>query len=198
MILAAITTCKRNPEMLERAIKSVIAQTYTDWNLVVVDDSPADYELRGDVRKMVEAYAEHDSRISYIPHDTNRGVSAARNTALKFAENTYRGGGNMNTLRTSTTMMNGCPKNYSVKSQSSTSAEKISDWFTAVIICATMCNTLHTRSGRSLLAITLEMSLCVETLSGLRAACLSAQSVLVKKEVLTLSLLQVLKIGICG
>ena len=86
MILAAITTCRRAPYMLERALKSVIAQTYSDWNLVVVDDSPADYALRDDVRKMVEAYAEHDSRIRYVPHETNKGVSAARNTALKIAE----------------------------------------------------------------------------------------------------------------
>ena len=86
MILAAITTCRRNPEMLERAIKSVIAQTYTDWNLVVIDDSPADYALRDDVRKLIEGYGEQDSRIRYVPHDTNKGVSAARNTALKLAE----------------------------------------------------------------------------------------------------------------
>ena len=85
MILAAITTCRREPAMVERAVKSVIAQTYQDWNLVVVDDSPADYEFRDDVRKMVEGYASQDSRIRYFPHDRNYGVSSARNTALRIA-----------------------------------------------------------------------------------------------------------------
>ena len=66
MILAAITTCKRKPEMVERAIKSVAAQTYKDWDLVIVDDSPADYEYRDDVRKMAEGWAERDSRIRYV------------------------------------------------------------------------------------------------------------------------------------
>ena len=85
MILAAITTCRRNPAMLERAVKSVIAQTYTDWNLVVVDDSPSDYELREDVRKMIEGYSSQDSRIRYVQHEKNCGVSQARNTALAVA-----------------------------------------------------------------------------------------------------------------
>ncbi len=93
MILAAITTHKRRPEMVERALKSVVAQTYQDWNLVVVDDSPADYEYRDDVRKMVEGWAEKDSRICYVQHDRNYGVSHARNTALEIARNTQDGGG---------------------------------------------------------------------------------------------------------
>ena len=85
MILAAITTHKRPPEMVERALKSVIAQTYTDWNLGVVDDSPADWELRDDVRKMIEGYAENDSRIRYVAHERNYGSQRARNTALGIA-----------------------------------------------------------------------------------------------------------------
>ena len=92
MILAAITTCRREPAMVERAVKSVIAQTYRDWNLVVVDDSPADYEFREGVRKMVEGYASQDSRISYVAHDRNYGANHARNTALKIANTTYGGG----------------------------------------------------------------------------------------------------------
>ena len=111
MILAVITTCRRAPAMLERAMKSVIAQTYKDWDMVVVDDSPNDYEFRKDVRKMVEGYAAQDSRIHYVAHDQNYGAQRARNTALKFAGNTY-GGGGMSLLRTSMTMMSAFPKNW--------------------------------------------------------------------------------------
>lgn len=92
-VLAAITTHKRKPEMVERAIKSVAAQTYTDWDLVVVDDSPADYEFRDDVRKMVEEWSRRDSRVRYVPHDKNYGANHARNTALKIACNYGVGGG---------------------------------------------------------------------------------------------------------
>ena len=84
-VLAAITTCKRKPEMVERAVKSVIAQTYTDWELVVVDDSPEDYEFRDEVRRLVEDWSIRDSRIRYIAHDKNYGAQRARNTALNIA-----------------------------------------------------------------------------------------------------------------
>ena len=93
MILAAITTHKRRPEMVGRALRSVIAQTFTDWNCVVVDDSPADWPLRDDVRKMVEGYARQDSRIRYVAHGRNYGAQRARNTALSIANNTHGGGG---------------------------------------------------------------------------------------------------------
>ena len=85
MILAVITTCKRAPAMVERALKSVIAQTYTNWDCLVVDDSPAEYELRDEVRKMVEGYAAQDKRIHYLPLDRNYGAQRARNIALEFA-----------------------------------------------------------------------------------------------------------------
>ena len=85
MILAAITTCRREPAMVERALRSVIAQTCQEWECVVVDDSPAEYELRDEVRKMVEGYAAQDGRIRYVPHDKNYGAQRARNTALGIA-----------------------------------------------------------------------------------------------------------------
>ena len=92
MILAVITTYKRPPEMLERAIKSVVNQTYKDWHLLIVDDSPQDYILRNDVKCLAEKWCAVDERITYIQHDKNYGVSHARNTALNFALNTEGGG----------------------------------------------------------------------------------------------------------
>ena len=90
MILAAITTCKRPPEMLNRAIKSVLCQTLRDWHLLIVDDSPQDYELRDEVKRMADDLCEKDERITYIQHDKNYGSSRARNTALNFAlKNNY-------------------------------------------------------------------------------------------------------------
>ena len=129
MILAAITTYKREPAMVERAVKSVIAQTYKDWNLVVVDDSPADYELRGEVRRMVEGYAAQDSRIRYVAHDRNYGAQRARNTALKIANNTY--GGSMNLLRTLTMTMSCCQKSSKSRLRDSTIATKTLHWYIA-------------------------------------------------------------------
>ena len=45
-VTAVITTHKREPEMVERALKSVLAQTHPDMEVIVVGDSPADFPQR--------------------------------------------------------------------------------------------------------------------------------------------------------
>jgi glycosyltransferase involved in cell wall biosynthesis len=60
---------------LPRAIDSVIAQSYRDWELVVVDDGSTDT-----TSEVLAAYS--DSRIRVIEHERNRGALAAKNTGL--------------------------------------------------------------------------------------------------------------------
>ena len=86
LITVIITTCKREPEILKRAIDSVRSQTFTDWELLIIDDSPEDYSLRDDVRNMVLGL---DGNISYFRHDRNYGANHARNTGLKLAKGEY-------------------------------------------------------------------------------------------------------------
>lgn len=86
LITVIITTYKREPFMLKRAIESVIAQTYSNWELIIVDDSPEDYEFRDKVRDMVMSFK---GRIKYVRHEKNSGVSVARNTGIKFAQGEY-------------------------------------------------------------------------------------------------------------
>jgi glycosyltransferase involved in cell wall biosynthesis len=62
------------------AIESVLAQTYTDWELVIVDDGSKD-----GTRAVAERYrAAHPDRIVVVSHE-NRGLAAARNSALRVA-----------------------------------------------------------------------------------------------------------------
>ncbi len=86
MITVIITTYKREPGMLKRAIDSVISQTFTDWELIIVDDSPADYAFSDDVRDMVLGLK---GNISYVRHERNYGANRARNTGLKLAKGEY-------------------------------------------------------------------------------------------------------------
>lgn len=79
-VTAVITTHKREPEMVERALKSVLAQTHPDMEVIVVDDSPADFPQRAAVAAMVEGYG-----VTYIPHETCQGACVARNTGLRHA-----------------------------------------------------------------------------------------------------------------
>lgn len=68
--------------LLDRAIRSVLNQTYRKLEIIVVDDAARDNTL--DVVKAI-----HDDRVRYIRHDTNRGGSAARNTGIRAAKGEY-------------------------------------------------------------------------------------------------------------
>lgn len=65
---------------IQRAIDSLLAQTYHDWELIIVDDGSPD--------ATADAVAPYlsDSRISYHQQGENRGLGAALNAALELAQ----------------------------------------------------------------------------------------------------------------
>ena len=65
-----------------RAVKSVLAQTYQNYKIIVVDDASTD--------NTQEALSHiTDKRFSYIRHPYNKNGSAARNTGIRAAEGEY-------------------------------------------------------------------------------------------------------------
>lgn len=87
LVSAIITTYKRPKAMVIRAINSVLSQTYSNLELIVVDDSPNDFEERQDIKLYIETLA--DSRIRLIQHEENMGACAARNTGIKSANGDF-------------------------------------------------------------------------------------------------------------
>jgi glycosyltransferase involved in cell wall biosynthesis len=69
-------------DVVGRAIDSALAQTIEDIEVLVVDDGSSD-----DTEAVVAAY--DDERVRYLAHETNRGVSAARNTGVDAATGEY-------------------------------------------------------------------------------------------------------------
>lgn len=67
---------------LKRCIDSIIEQTYTDWELLLIDDGS--YDNSG---KICDEYAENDRRIKCF-HKENGGQSSARNLGLEYAKGT--------------------------------------------------------------------------------------------------------------
>lgn len=65
---------------LSETIRSVLAQTYTNWELLLVDDASTD-----NTDEVVMAFLT-DSRIRYIKNETNRGAAVSRNRALREAK----------------------------------------------------------------------------------------------------------------
>ena len=75
--------CTYNREQyLKRAIDSVIAQTYTDWDMIIVDDGSTD-----NTKQLVSYYA--DPRIQYIKMDKNRFYCYAANHGLEQCRGDY-------------------------------------------------------------------------------------------------------------
>lgn len=68
--------------LLPRAVNSVLAQTYSDFELLIVDDYSTD-----DTPAVIAGFA--DPRVRAFRHDTNRGQSAGINTGVANARGEY-------------------------------------------------------------------------------------------------------------
>ena len=86
LVSAIITTHNRAPGMVLRAVNSALNQTYTNMELIIVDDSDNDFPERDEVERVVR---EASDRIRYIRHEESRGGCAARNTGLAQAKGYY-------------------------------------------------------------------------------------------------------------
>lgn len=80
-LVSVILSTYNRPYFLTKAIKSVVDQSYENWELIVVNDAGQDVEF------LVEAF--DDERIKYINHETNKGLGGARNTGIQMAKGKY-------------------------------------------------------------------------------------------------------------
>ena len=75
--VSIVMPCYNARAHLPRSVGSVLAQSFSDWELITVDDGSVDDTLAW-------LQAQHDPRIRVFSQ-TNRGVSAARNAGLERA-----------------------------------------------------------------------------------------------------------------
>lgn len=69
---------------LPRSIEAVLAQSHSDVEILLINDCSTDNSA-----KVLDTYARTDSRITVINHESNKGLSAARNTGLRHAHGEY-------------------------------------------------------------------------------------------------------------
>ncbi|WP_337366013.1 glycosyltransferase family 2 protein [Phascolarctobacterium sp.] len=69
---------------IEEAIQSVLKQTYTNWELIIVNDNSSD-----DTEKIIKKYKEQDKDIKLYSLPENQGVANARNIAIRNADGRY-------------------------------------------------------------------------------------------------------------
>ncbi len=85
--ISVIITTYKGSKYINRAIESVLGQTYNDFELIIVDDNFPMSEERKKTEKIVTHY--DSEKIIYIKHDRNKNGAAARNTGIRVARGRY-------------------------------------------------------------------------------------------------------------
>ena len=79
-LVSIIVPVYNNEKYIERCLNSILNQTYTNIQIIVINDGSTDNSY-----KICKKYAEQDNRI-FLISQKNSGVSSARNTGLKEAK----------------------------------------------------------------------------------------------------------------
>lgn len=83
-LVSVITPSYNSSRYIGEAIQSVLAQTYTNWEMIIVDDCSVDHSL-----EIIHGFVQKDSRIKVLSTETNMGAAAARNKAIEHAKGRY-------------------------------------------------------------------------------------------------------------
>lgn len=85
VLVSVVITTYNGTASIERAVDSVVLQTYKNIETIVVDDNG----LGTDIQKKTEEIVKKYKNIIYIPHKYNVNGSAARNTGIYAAHGKY-------------------------------------------------------------------------------------------------------------
>ena len=82
-LVSIITPCYNGGKYISQTIDSVLAQTYPDWEMIIVDDGSKDNSA-----EIVRGYMEMEPRIVLL-QQANAGSAAARNNGIRYAGGQY-------------------------------------------------------------------------------------------------------------
>ncbi|SFV54977.1 Putative N-acetylgalactosaminyl-diphosphoundecaprenol glucuronosyltransferase [hydrothermal vent metagenome] len=83
-LVSIITPSYRSQKFIAQTIESVLAQSYQEWEMIIVDDCSPD-----NANEIISSYIQQDPRIKLIKLEKNSGAAAARNEAIKEAKGRY-------------------------------------------------------------------------------------------------------------
>lgn len=83
-LVSVITPAYNSARFIGPAITSVLNQTFSNWEMIVVDDCSSD-----DTARIVAAFAQRDPRIIFVALSQNSGAGVARQTAVELARGRY-------------------------------------------------------------------------------------------------------------
>ena len=82
-LVSIITPVYNSEKYLSQTVESVLSQTYTDWEMLIVNDGSSDSSL-----EIANAYSAKDPRIKVFLQE-NKGSAAARNNGIRHAQGRY-------------------------------------------------------------------------------------------------------------
>jgi len=82
--VSIITPSYNGGKFIGKTIESVVAQSFSNWELIIVDDCSTDNSV-----ELIQSYISRDKRIHLIRHEVNSGAAVARNTALRATKGRY-------------------------------------------------------------------------------------------------------------
>lgn len=82
--VSIVTPSWNSEKYIEKTIESVQNQTYTDWEMIIVDDCSTDNTV-----EIVEKIAKNDSRIKLLRQEVNGGAAKARTRSMQAASGRY-------------------------------------------------------------------------------------------------------------
>ena len=83
-LVSIITPVYNSEKYISDHIKSIQAQTHSNWEHILVDDCSLDGS-----KLLIKSFQENDSRIKYHRLEINSGAGVARNTAIELAQGRY-------------------------------------------------------------------------------------------------------------
>lgn len=83
-LVSIITPSYNSSSFIEETINSVIAQTYSNWEMIIIDDCSSDNSV-----DVINQSISKDNRIKLIQNKENKGAAETRNVGLKIAKGRY-------------------------------------------------------------------------------------------------------------
>jgi glycosyltransferase involved in cell wall biosynthesis len=88
LVSIIIPTFRRDFAFLQKAIDSLINQTYKNIEIIVIDDNPPDSVYRKSTTKLLNQYSDN-KKVKYYTNKKNIGGSRARNKGIELASGKY-------------------------------------------------------------------------------------------------------------
>ena len=83
-LVSIITPAYNADAYIEEMICSVLSQTYTNWELIIVDDASTD-----ETKTIISKYLQCDTRIRYVRNNKNNGPAKSRNKGIDASFGEY-------------------------------------------------------------------------------------------------------------